>query len=225
MQKSILLNCKSFISLSFAFLILFGSCSEYDSIGETVNTKHVDSIDTEYASRENVYKDIQEIKNDENFTDFIDNYYIHFSKPKDLEELNRLVVKEDLTAQEQESMAMALGYNSFSDLENYHVTQNDLLKVLSLDYDLANPDINNDLNVIVFDYYESTYNSYSSGTCKKRKNNCYASAFAVAVLEHIGCGVADLTIVLGIICHGAVTAIHFSAQNECDYQYIDCLNQ
>lgn len=57
-----------------------------------------------------------------------------------------------------------------------------------------------------------------------RYNNCVTGAAAVAVLEHIACGAADLTIILGIICHSAVVTLHMAANNSCSYGYEDCMN-
>lgn len=58
--------------------------------------------------------------------------------------------------------------------------------------------------------------------CDERYNTCVVSAFALATLEHIACTSIDVTVVGGILWHGAVTVMHYTAQDECNYDREDC---
>ncbi len=49
--------------------------------------------------------------------------------------------------------------------------------------------------------------------------------FATAVGAHIACGTADITVVLGIICHGAVAMGHNAANNNAYINYQNCLKK
>ncbi len=68
---------------------------------------------------------------------------------------------------------------------------------------------------------------FESGTnridpCSSARKNCLVSVVAQTTLMHIGCAAADLTIIVGILCHSAVFAYQVSESNICESDYKNC---
>ncbi|HNU13958.1 MAG TPA: hypothetical protein PKI55_05815 [Chitinophagaceae bacterium] len=52
--------------------------------------------------------------------------------------------------------------------------------------------------------------------CETQRRNCIASVSAEAAVMHMGCAALDLSIIGGIICHGAAFAYQWTAGNNCN---------
>jgi hypothetical protein len=64
----------------------------------------------------------------------------------------------------------------------------------------------------------------SKKNCKRVYQNTLMINASVAVGAHIACLSADLTIVLGLICHGAVAVGHAAANDNASMSYQECLS-
>jgi hypothetical protein len=58
--------------------------------------------------------------------------------------------------------------------------------------------------------------------CVITRKNCLRSAVSAATIMHLGCAVADLGIITGILCHAAVLAWQIAESNICDAEYKQC---
>lgn len=64
----------------------------------------------------------------------------------------------------------------------------------------------------------------AKNNCWRRYRNEIAINTAAAIAGHIACGTADITVVLGIICHAAVTTLQLAANDNALMDYQDCMN-
>ncbi|GAB2834063.1 hypothetical protein GCM10027043_40220 [Ferruginibacter profundus] len=58
--------------------------------------------------------------------------------------------------------------------------------------------------------------------CEARRLRCIASVSAQSILMHAGCATADLTIILGIICHSAALVYQAAESGRCNDAAQDC---
>ncbi|MBI6117644.1 hypothetical protein [Salegentibacter maritimus] len=122
-------------------------------------------------------------------------------------------------------LSNAMGYDNPEELVDFYEEQDERIKNLSSKYGLTSKNIV-DLEAPIMEAFVSeglNVTTKSAGsTCGDRYNNCLTNAFAVAGLEHIACGIADVTVIVGIACHALVTTLHITANNECGYAKENC---
>lgn len=58
--------------------------------------------------------------------------------------------------------------------------------------------------------------------CESIRLNCIAAVAAEAAVMHLGCAALDLSVIAGIICHGAALAYQYSAGNKCNLEAQKC---
>ena len=182
------------------------------------------SNDSEFTT-ESQSIDIENLSKNALFLDFIKEEQRHFDGINNIQLAQELIEKRDIVdEQELIKLSAALGYGSVDELKLFYESQNDKIQRLNDIYGLSEMNSEN-LKLVLLEAWNLSADFNKSDNCTKRHNNCVANAFAIATLEHIACGIADTTIVVGIICHTAVTALHVTAQNECDFEYQDCQNE
>lgn len=64
--------------------------------------------------------------------------------------------------------------------------------------------------------YESFGNSLLGDECERERRNCIIAVGAEAIAMHLACGALDLTIIGGIICHGAAFTYQITQGNNCN---------
>ncbi|MFY7665279.1 hypothetical protein [Flavobacterium sp.] len=63
----------------------------------------------------------------------------------------------------------------------------------------------------------------TNGDCEDELRNTLIINFAAAVVGHVGCASADITVVAGILCHAAVASIHAAADSNARIAYRRCI--
>lgn len=183
------------------------------------------SHDTQIGNEDDKFENSQMLRvtslaSDQDFILYLNNTNMHLEGIKDIVKAEELLEKgENISEQEKEELAIAFGYNSYISWATYHVDQSRLLKKLDDKYALTEMPIL-DLEDNIADALGYTN---QGSFCEDRYSNCLAGAMAQAIIAHVGCGWADLTVAAGILCHGAVYAWHTSMNNDCGYAYHDCL--
>jgi hypothetical protein len=79
------------------------------------------------------------------------------------------------------------------------------------------------LNEVVLENFNENY-LFKSNNCERVRHNCIIGAGAGAVIAHVGFAAADVTIVLGIICHAAVITLQAVISDTCNANAEDCEN-
>lgn len=162
-------------------------------------------------------------------TDFIELYNLfsdYAEKEKDAEQINYFISKierdGDLNNEEMELFIQSMGYISKIQASDYARRFVNLSVSLDNKYGISDMEQGElgDIFVAGFESYE-TY----SNNCDRRARNCYARAAGLATAAHIGCAVLDLTVVLGLACHAAVTLVWMADNDDCKLNYEECGNQ
>ena len=148
------------------------------------------------------------IYTDATFIDYIRASYADCELPKDITKIKLYTADNVLSTAELVDYHSALGYSSYQDLEDFIVLQTSREKYLEQTYKLSSLTLAEQQEI--FDTgFSMNIPSYSG------KSPCHWRVHAEAVLMHIACGTADVTVVLGLICHGAVTIWHSASLSEC----------
>lgn len=58
--------------------------------------------------------------------------------------------------------------------------------------------------------------------CERIRLNCLAQVMSQTMLMHINCATMDVTVLLGIACHAAVTIYQIAASSTCNMDYQKC---
>lgn len=117
--------------------------------------------------------------------------------------------------------------------ENFQVDVNKQLELAN--YIIASYDVNkyseSELNSIILkamsevDQQSIQSRVEDRDRCYRRYRNRIIEIGAIVVGGHIACGAADLTVVLGGFCHGAVIAGQIAASDNAYLDYQDCLEK
>lgn len=60
--------------------------------------------------------------------------------------------------------------------------------------------------------------------CWAKRNVCFNTVTAEALLMHLGCAVLDAGWIAGIVCHSLVAGWTVSEREACSLAYEDCIN-
>ncbi len=169
---------------------------------------------------------LSEISTDPLFKEFIIQESGHFDKILDPSRVLEITQNNnELSSSELSDLSNAMGYDNSEELIDFYEEQDKRIKNLISKYRLNSKNIVDleapIMEVFVSESFNVTTKSAGS-TCQDRYNNCMTNAFAVAGLEHIACGLADVTVAVGLACHALVTTLHITANNECGYAKEDC---
>lgn len=169
---------------------------------------------------------ISDLNKDPNFISYTKNEYYFVSKAKNNDLLKKINEDKILTKEE-----LPLFYELFSTNENEYNTfvmsQNSILNSLEKKYNLSKYP-QEELNTILVPLIEEILSTTITTTAEKR--NCkgvYIATLAlnasVAYGAHTACLGADVTVVAGILCHGAVFVGQAAANYIAGEDYQDCL--
>ncbi len=172
---------------------------------------------------------LNNIHKDKDFQSFIITLQNQVKQVKDINTIAIISKKSKLTDQDIEKLSLAYGYISKQEfLNDQEIFTNNLNK---LDKKYNFKDKNSDsLLVAVYKTFDELHlfskTNNTNGAlvfmagggdpCETARVACLVSVAAQAVLMNLACGGLDLTIVLGIICHGAVITYQISASAGCN---------
>jgi hypothetical protein len=151
---------------------------------------------------------------------------LEFNKNSNIELVNELASQEEMGEGQLELFYEAFKTNE-EDYTSFVKTQQGRLNVLYQVYELESLSAE-DLSP----YFEDTLTQLGVGqeqsqtmgdNCGRRYRNTLAINLGTAVVAHLGCGFADMTVVAGLICHGAVYLVHSAADDNAYLDYLDCI--
>lgn len=205
------------IFLAFAVMILgtfaITSCSNEENSETQVNNN--------FLKREGVL----DLSEDPDFIELYNLFLDYKDKNRDVQQINYFITKiehdEELSNEEIELFAQSMGYVSREEASEYAQRFVDLSVSLDNRHNISYMEQGE-----LEDIFIAGFGSYQnhSGDCERRRGNCFARAASLATLAHLGCAALDLTVVLGLLCHAAVTVAWMADNDDCKLEYEDCVN-
>lgn len=177
--------------------------------------------------------DWETIHNDENFM-----VVYEYLKELNQKSIDYLTVKKigDGNTELLTNVHVAFNYSTYEDfLKEYKKFSNSLL-ILESKYGIVNRAASEWETAILLTESKNSDNfelgsfvasSIEGGgdpvLCEKQRRACLTRVYAETMVMHTGCLVADLSLVLGIVCHSAATAFQIFGNDECNVNYEVCL--
>ncbi|ESU23068.1 hypothetical protein FLJC2902T_32320 [Flavobacterium limnosediminis JC2902] len=173
-------------------------------------------------------QDFDKILNDSDFEAYLIAYDKEVKLPKDYNKIKELMSDDKIDENEIKDIHEYLGYESYDAYISNLALQANLLEKLENRYTLSQ--YTQEELADLFDAGFTMYKMDTIGTigmagtnCGRRLRNCHGLALAVAVGAHIACGPADVTIIIGLMCHSAATGAHYLMLDNCNLDYQDCI--
>jgi len=168
---------------------------------------------------------LEDLKNDSRIIIYEERNKEFLQNILNIKKVKELSSKKILNEDELQQLSIAIGFDSFEEYAEYYKMQKKLLNSLENDYNILAYEteaIEIALSVNNTDLLHRT-SSTCEDTCNTTAVNCIGAAGAGAVIGHIGCVSADITVIAGVICHAAVAAVQYFVQDECLNQHEACL--
>lgn len=207
---------RSVISIALITTIIFLSCSKTLEKRIEFTTSSIEKIDEDIIFQEfllDIQKQVMNIKN--------------------IDTLQQYLKDGKLSEYERETMHIVFGYNDKKLFWNDRARQNDRLISLTRKYNLLNATDSQKRFAIGKTFSKLKLFSETSlpnqalrmeDPCETIRRNCIGSVAAEAAVMHIGCAALDISVIGGIICHGAAFAYQYTAGNNCNLQAEKCNN-
>ncbi len=165
---------------------------------------------------------IENLINDPSFIAMMGNYSSKNSNILDINLALELTSRDDLSNQEILDLSSALGFSTPEDMLSFFNDQAIFALDIEERYKISTYDIEYLHSILLSD--DSAKNSGCIDRCSVRSTNCIVAATATAVVAHLGCATLDITIIAGVICHGAVTANQYIENSNCRLDLEDCID-
>jgi hypothetical protein len=218
-------NFKILILLNlFIFLTSCSSDSDNNFEGKQNETISTSNNNTFSRTESN---DITQLGNDEQFQLFINNEYDLIKNINDKEALNLIYSDNNLTEDELNTFYSITGFDSESSFINYYNSQLELLINLDNKYNF-NKYSQEELKVILINALDQFYNNSlvsKAGPCERKLRNDMVIVAAEAYAAHLACGLADLSVIGGVICHSAVVVWHAASNDNAILDYENCIKK
>jgi hypothetical protein len=151
--------------------------------------------------------------------------------PKDIIKLKSYFTDNKISELEYKDLYLALGFKTKSDYETSMNSQSANVKYLDSQYNLSK--FQPRQLAVLFDEGFSFINipitsdptQTTFGDCETKLRNDLLINFGVATAAHVGCLTADVTVVLGILCHAAVATAHALSDDNARIEYRGCIKK
>jgi hypothetical protein len=174
-------------------------------------------------TEENNFEDISKMAKDELFINLVDENERMINQITNLDKAKELTSKDyTLSNDELNELSVSLGFTNLNEHIDFYNNQKINLIKLNDKYNVQMYD-ESTLNELVLESYNENY-LFKSNNCERVRRNCIVGAAAGAVIAHVGCVAADVTIVLGIVCHAAVVIGQAVISDTCNANAEDCEN-
>lgn len=182
---------------------------------------------------ENSFKedfDINEIKTDSVFINYINCFVQYVDGINETSNLMPLLSDDELTDDELEIVSKALGFQNFKEYEKYFNEQKKRTVYLENRYriSLINSDTYEslaletiELNGIISERGLRT-NVEDKCNCDRKFRNCVTIVTVETLAAHTACFAADLTVIGGIVCHGAAAIYQAASLDNCAIEKSEC---
>jgi hypothetical protein len=184
------------------------------------------------ASSEKVTKlSINNIHNDPLFQDYVVRVHSQYNSVQNFNLLSSIMKDGKITNEESNLLHSVYGYNSKEEFHFAYVQLSNIARELWKKYDF-NSYTNEEKKAAVIKTYEQirhnnpTSNSialnFIDDDCEKIRQSCILSTAAQATLMHIGCGVLDIGVILGVTCHSAAILYQKAEGDKCNAEADKC---
>lgn len=202
------------------FVFLVSCSSDFDN-------NNAGSISTSDSNSRTKSNDISNLGNDEYFQTFINNEDNLVKNIKDKKAISIMYSDNNITEDELKTFYKVAGFESEISFINYYNSQLDLLRKLDNKYNLGKYS-QEELKIILVNALEEGLNNKlvsKAGPCERKLRNDMLIIAAESYAMHMACGLADLTVIAGVICHGAVIVYHAASNDNATIAYEDCINK
>ena len=171
---------------------------------------------------------IEELHKDKRLNNYIEKELKIISNIKSPLVVKELTLKNELNKDEIEKLSIAMGFNSSSEYINFYKSQKETLLSIQNDYNFNSQNQNIIEKEILKNYLlEKEFTSRSDvsdclDSCDRTERNCVGTTMAATIAGHAGCVATDVTVIGGIVCHGAVALAQYFALDECVNQREIC---
>ena len=176
-------------------------------------------------------QNIENLKQDQTFINYLKNE-VEMVKKIDMlnvEKIRNIIGDNEISENEKENLAKYCGFENFENFSNFFSEQNKSLQELNKIYKLV--EINSNSLELILDSPEiypiidpgyQTYGDDCTKSCQRTGRNCKTAAFAIGVVEQIGCMALD-SFLIGLACHTAAGIHTASELDECQNQMGVCI--
>lgn len=172
-------------------------------------------------------------QNDSTFLNFVHKWIDQSFKVNNVSLIEEIVSDHLISSEEQLPLAIAMGFKSYSEYEDFVLSILNDYKYLNEVYDFMNlPSsvIESSIYTVAEAYIleiflESIPNEPKSSimSCASNYALCVASVTAAAATGHIACAGADLFPPVGILCHASIIALQMVGNADCTDNYNACV--
>lgn len=174
-------------------------------------------------------QDFSKVLKDNQFIDYIKDCSIEQNRTKDFIKLKQYITDNKIDEKEFEDLYLALGYKTQDEFKENLALQSNRILNLEQSYSLSSFSDEQMVSLLDQSYTQlkipiSNLPITSYNNCERSFRNCMLIALSTAVLGHVACGAADVTVILGAICHAAVLTMQYAMQDNCGVEYEECTN-
>ena len=223
-------ECRNkFNSFSFRNCLLMGFLSATIVIGAVGCQK---AIDEQSAKK----KPLGELVTDVRFAMILDLMENEAAKAKDISVVRAIAADDKLAQDELPALAKAMGYPSSEEMIKSITSFQAMVVELKADYDFTNVSANQ-LKSFVAKAKEQPKSTLrnpkmqvgadprKAAICERERTNCLVEVASEAFLLHVACGAADLSVIGGVLCHGAVVTWQAVKGDNCNIAAARCVQQ
>ncbi len=181
-------------------------------------------------------KDISEIAQDTTFINFLKDQLNYSLIKKNTKKINEILKNQTISSEEMKTIHNYFGFNNPIDFLNHFNEMKRRALYLDKVFGLNRMEISAKRDILIngFERLLKKINTKNEGTisraladgpCETARVNCIVTVTSESAIMHLGCAALDLTVLGGLLCHGAAVAYQWSAGNTCNSNYQLCVNQ
>ncbi len=182
--------------------------------------------------KEESYFPVESLYKDVTFHEFILDIQKQVSNIQDIQTFRNYIGDGQLSEYETSNIHRIFGYTDKDLFWKDQTLQNNRLLDLNKNYDLKNITESQKRKAVEKAFVTLNLFSQPSTTdtnqmlvadiCERIRLNCLASVLAEATIMHMACASMDITVVLGLLCHGAAFTYQITTSNNCNLEAIRC---
>ncbi|WP_299208064.1 hypothetical protein [uncultured Dokdonia sp.] len=187
---------------------------------------------------------IQDLSSDARFISLAEDQMKAMDNVTNFDAFESFIKKDNLTNSDINQIASLLGYPNRAAYDTYISNKNAIIEALDEDYNLSQYTQAQltQLSLDVLNNSRSQFRSKSTNKietpidpeptgetnecedlCEEVRKACILEVGAAAVAAHIGCGIADITVLAGIACHSGVLIAQGFGNRKCNKEYDKCI--
>lgn len=179
-------------------------------------SNHSDTIDANVVTSDNknvIAKIPSDIYSDATFVAYVKASYADSQLVKDNAKLTLYMADNNLSDIELLNINTVMGYSTYTDLINFTNTQAQRAAYLNRTYGINSLTVDEKLEIFETGLIMNTTEFSAKLSPRER---CRLKVNAETIIMHVGCAAADVTVVLGILCHGAASVYQYASLDECN---------